>query len=131
MAVIGPWPWSRRSAEEAQHFPVTASSASGLCWSRFPALLRELDSEKGALGVRSYGLSVTTMEEVFLNVSRAATTAAALPHQANGLQVANSAQVCVTSCCDSHLTAVVGDICRRVLLLDVRDCAVMRSAGDD
>lgn len=28
--------------------------------------------------MRSYGLSVTTMEEVFLNVSRAATTATAL-----------------------------------------------------
>ena len=36
-------------------------------------MLRELDSDRSALGVRSYGLSVTTMEEVFLNVSRAAT----------------------------------------------------------
>ncbi len=30
---------------------------------RFPALLRELDSQKAALLVRSYGVSVTTMEE--------------------------------------------------------------------
>ena len=42
---------------------------------RFPDLLRELDREKATLGVRSYGLSVTTMEEVFLNVSQAAQAA--------------------------------------------------------
>ncbi len=30
----------------------------------FPALLRELEAQKAALGVRSYGVSITTMEEV-------------------------------------------------------------------
>lgn len=31
---------------------------------RFPALLREVEAQKAALRVRSYGLSITTMEEV-------------------------------------------------------------------
>ena len=43
--------------------------------SRFPDLLRELDRDRATLGMRSYGLSVTTMEEVFLNVSQAAQAA--------------------------------------------------------
>lgn len=60
---------------------------------RFPALLRELDSEKKPLGVRSYGLSVTTMEEVFLNVSRAAVTAAAHRRHKNGEKAADD-QAC-------------------------------------
>eukprot|EP00884_Botryococcus_braunii_P008388 jgi/Botrbrau1/17550/Bobra.0739s0001.1 len=36
---------------------------------RFPDLLRELEAKRQALGVDSYGLSVTTLEEVFLSVS--------------------------------------------------------------
>ena len=56
--------------------------------SRFPPLLRELDSDKASLRVHSYGLSVTTMEEVFLNVARAAVTAAALRRQENGEKAA-------------------------------------------
>ena len=47
------------------------AKALNLC-RRFPDLLRELDRDRTTLGVRSYGLSVTTMEEVFLNVSQAA-----------------------------------------------------------
>ena len=47
-------------------------------------MLRELDASGGGLGVRSYGLSVTTMEEVFLNVSRAATSAAAHQQHTDG-----------------------------------------------
>lgn len=39
---------------------------------RFPALLRELEDSKADLGVDSYGLEVTTLEEVFLAVSAAA-----------------------------------------------------------
>ena len=39
----------------------------------FPALLQELEESKADLGVDSYGLSVTTLEEVFLAVSAAAT----------------------------------------------------------
>ena len=36
---------------------------------RFPELLRQLDDSKQRLGVASYGLAVTTLEEVFLKVS--------------------------------------------------------------
>ena len=36
---------------------------------RFSGLLRELDADKAALGIQSYGLSSTTLEEVFLKVS--------------------------------------------------------------
>lgn len=39
---------------------------------RFPALLRELEENKVALGLSGFGLSVTTLEEVFLAVSAAA-----------------------------------------------------------
>jgi hypothetical protein len=38
----------------------------------FPGLLRDLEKEQRALGVDSYGLSVTTLEEVFLSVSAGA-----------------------------------------------------------
>lgn len=40
-----------------------------MVWYRFPALLRALESGKQALGVSSYGLSETTLEEVFLRVN--------------------------------------------------------------
>lgn len=43
---------------------------------RFPDLLRTLDVRKGELGVEYYGLSVTTLEEVFLKVSEGAADAA-------------------------------------------------------
>lgn len=33
---------------------------------RFPALLRDIEAQEAALGVRSYGISITSMEEVFL-----------------------------------------------------------------
>ena len=35
---------------------------------RFPQLFEDLDLHMGALGVTSYGISVTTMEDVFLRV---------------------------------------------------------------
>jgi ATP-binding cassette subfamily A (ABC1) protein 3 len=34
----------------------------------FPNFFRELDREKSSMGVVSYGISVTTMEDVFLKV---------------------------------------------------------------
>lgn len=40
-----------------------------MCLFRFPELLRQLDDSKQRLGVASYGLAVTTLEEVFLKVS--------------------------------------------------------------
>ena len=40
-----------------------------MCTYRFPELLRQLDDSKQRLGVASYGLAVTTLEEVFLKVS--------------------------------------------------------------
>ncbi len=39
---------------------------------RFPALLRELEARKAGLGLSGFGLSVTTLEEVFLAVSAGA-----------------------------------------------------------
>ena len=36
---------------------------------RFPGLLQELEAAREALGIDSYGLAVTTLEEVFLTVS--------------------------------------------------------------
>lgn len=42
---------------------------------RFPGLLRELEDSKAELGVDSYGLEVTTLEEVFMAVSAAAASA--------------------------------------------------------
>jgi hypothetical protein len=32
----------------------------------FPAMLRELEASEATLGVGSYGISITSMEEVFL-----------------------------------------------------------------
>jgi hypothetical protein len=42
---------------------------------RFPALLRELEARRAALGLSGFGLSVTTLEEVFLAVSAGAAAA--------------------------------------------------------
>ena len=36
---------------------------------KFPALMRDLDSKRASLGISNWGLSVTTMEEVFLRVA--------------------------------------------------------------
>ncbi len=38
--------------------------------SRFPELFRHLEEQGGALGVRSFGLSVTTLEEVFIRIGK-------------------------------------------------------------
>ena len=48
----------------------------------FPALLRQLEESAGQLGYGSYGLSETTLEEVFLRVSQQAVSAAAEEQQA-------------------------------------------------
>ena len=45
--------------EVAYRLPLTASAS-------FPALLGEVDLRKDQLGITNYGLSVTTLEEVFL-----------------------------------------------------------------
>ena len=37
---------------------------------KFPPLLNELDANKKALGISSYGVAVTTLEDVFLRVSK-------------------------------------------------------------
>ena len=47
------------------------------CAAAFPPLLRALQQRGGELGVDSYGLSVTTLEEVFLRVSESAAAASA------------------------------------------------------
>lgn len=48
--------------EVTYRLPLSSSPA-------FPALLGELDKSKDPLGVANYGLSVTTLEEVFLKVA--------------------------------------------------------------
>jgi ATP-binding cassette, subfamily A (ABC1), member 3 len=35
----------------------------------FPSLFENLDNNKGNLGILSYGVSITTLEEVFLKVA--------------------------------------------------------------
>ena len=37
---------------------------------KFPALLQELDANKQQLGISSYGIAITTLEDVFLKVRR-------------------------------------------------------------
>jgi ABC-type multidrug transport system ATPase subunit len=53
---------SNVGAEIAFQVPTDASP-------RFPALFEELESKKSDLGVRSYSIGVTTLEEVFLRVA--------------------------------------------------------------
>ena len=36
---------------------------------QFPAMLKELDEKMGAVGVVSYGISITSVEDVFLKIS--------------------------------------------------------------
>jgi ATP-binding cassette subfamily A (ABC1) protein 3 len=57
--------------------PLTASPA-------FPELFDELDQRGPALGVQSYGISVTTLEEVFIKIAEEDDTAAAAAAAAAG-----------------------------------------------
>jgi ATP-binding cassette subfamily A (ABC1) protein 3 len=41
---------------------------------KFPSLFEEVDNNLEALGVRSYGMSVTTLEEVFIKIAHGTTT---------------------------------------------------------
>ena len=69
------------------------------CQCSLPGLLQDLEETKADLGITSYGLSVTTLEEVFLAVSAAASEeakakkreAAKLQPQDEHLQGSNSA----------------------------------------
>lgn len=45
-------------------------------WCRFAEMLKAIDSKKTELGVTGYGLSVTTMEEVFLRISEGSSSPA-------------------------------------------------------
>ena len=54
---------SNVGSEIAFGLPLEASST-------FPTLLRELDKQLPSLGLVNYGLSVTTLEEVFLKVAQ-------------------------------------------------------------
>ncbi|KAJ0410416.1 hypothetical protein P43SY_002748 [Pythium insidiosum] len=60
-------------AELAFQLPLEASA-------QFPALFDALDDGRAALGVRSYGISVTTLEEVFIKVAEASDSDAAMDH---------------------------------------------------
>ncbi|TMW59993.1 hypothetical protein Poli38472_000035 [Pythium oligandrum] len=53
---------------------------------QFPALFHGIDSNLEYLQVRSYGISVTTMEEVFIKVAEAASDEDVSDHQKLGLQ---------------------------------------------
>ncbi|KAE8879299.1 ABC transporter A family member 1 [Phytophthora fragariae] len=55
---------SNVGAEIAFQLPLDSTAS-------FPALFEELDSKMGFLGVLSYGISVTTLEEVFIKVAEA------------------------------------------------------------
>ncbi|KAJ1623329.1 hypothetical protein T492DRAFT_912663, partial [Pavlovales sp. CCMP2436] len=61
--VPGVLPLSFAGNEAAYRLPLGASGA-------FAALLRELDVQAAALGVGSYGMSMTSMDEVFLALAR-------------------------------------------------------------
>lgn len=39
---------------------------------RFPSLFRDLEAHQAELGINSFGVSITTMEEVFLKVGEEA-----------------------------------------------------------
>ena len=73
-------------AEMTYQLPTEQSAA-------FPAMLRELDSEKVAMGVEQYGLSMVTMEEVFLKVGHSAADAAT----GDGAALASSNQGVITT----------------------------------
>ena len=53
----------------ADHRLTMRARGSGAA-SAFPAMMTELDDNLGPLHLESYGLSVTTMEEVFLKVAQ-------------------------------------------------------------
>ncbi|KAJ1615698.1 P-loop containing nucleoside triphosphate hydrolase protein, partial [Pavlovales sp. CCMP2436] len=61
--VPGVLPLSHAGNEAAYRLPLGASGA-------FAALLRELDSQAAKLSVGSYGMSMTSMDEVFLALAR-------------------------------------------------------------
>ena len=63
---------------------------------RFAALLRQLDSSKAELGVRSYGLTSATLEEVFLRIAGSKGPAE------NGTPYADDMAVHVGGRADSH-----------------------------
>ncbi|BDA45751.1 probable ATP-binding cassette sub-family A member 3 [Coccomyxa sp. Obi] len=65
---------SRGPAELAFRLPKEETS-------QFPALLQDLEDSRAELGVDSYGLEVTTLEEVFLAVSAAASADAKAARQ--------------------------------------------------
>ena len=56
---------------------------------RFAALFDELEKDRGHLGIQSYGVSVTTMEEVFLRVGSGESTEA-VANRANAAKRLNS-----------------------------------------
>ena len=60
-------------------------------WCRLPGLLQELEDSKAELGISSFGLSVTTLEEVFLAVSAAASEEAKARKQSAAKLEARSA----------------------------------------
>ena len=66
-------PVAIKRALTLMHVPAKAASNrqchAVVCLYRFPELLRQLDDSRQRLGVVSYGLAVTTLEEVFLKVS--------------------------------------------------------------
>lgn len=56
-------PLSNVGAEQSFRLPFSSSS-------KFADMFRDLDLNKAALGIAEYGISVTTLEEVFLRVDR-------------------------------------------------------------
>ena len=101
-------PLSQAGDELSFRVPLDASASLG-------ALLRLLDAASSTLGIGGYGLSMSTMEEVFLQLARQdeeRSAAAQLP-----AQPAPSASCCeraVGSLCGGHSAAALG--CRQLLM---------------
>lgn len=55
-------PLSATGGERSFQLPVSATSA-------FPAMFAELEGRQGELSIDSYGISMTTLEQVFLNLA--------------------------------------------------------------
>ena len=75
---------SSAGAELALRLPLKMSHV-------FPALLRELDSRKDALGIRSMGMSIVSVEDVFLRIASNEASEARAHHRATDVAATSAA----------------------------------------
>jgi ATP-binding cassette subfamily A (ABC1) protein 3 len=93
-------------AELSFQLPIAASAS-------FPSLLRSLEQQST---VSSYGLSVTTLEEVFMRVSRLATS---VEESENGIDLPKSGPLAASVLHNSSLS--MRDSCDSMQSIDLRD----------